>query len=85
MDNLQQLETAYKRVMRELAKAHIVAGTLQQGKEARPPALLTSPQCVRQPSDLSGMSNHQLQMAPHINDCTQLAITAMSQQHNKLT
>lgn len=33
VDNLQQLETAYKRVTRELAKAHIVAGALQQGEE----------------------------------------------------
>ena len=33
VDDLQQLETAYKRVTRELAKAHIVAGALQQGEE----------------------------------------------------
>lgn len=33
VDNLQQLETAYKRVTRELAKAHIVAGALQAGEE----------------------------------------------------
>ena len=33
VDNLQQLETAYKRVTRELARAHIVAGALQQGEE----------------------------------------------------
>ena len=33
VDNLQQLETAYKRVTRELAKAHIVAGALQQGED----------------------------------------------------
>ena len=46
IDNLQQSETAYKRVTRELAKAHIVAGALQQGEEARPPALLTSPPSV---------------------------------------
>lgn len=33
VNNLQELETAYKRVTRELAKAHIVAGALQQGEE----------------------------------------------------
>ncbi len=30
---MPQLEQAYKRVTRELAKAHIVAGALQQGEE----------------------------------------------------
>lgn len=33
VNNLQELERAYKRVTRELAKAHIVAGALQQGEE----------------------------------------------------
>ncbi len=31
---MQQLEAAYKRVTRELAKAHIVAGALQQGEDS---------------------------------------------------
>lgn len=31
---MQQLESAYKRVTRELARAHIVAGALQQGDES---------------------------------------------------
>lgn len=30
---MQQLEAAYKRVTRELARAHIVAGALEQGAE----------------------------------------------------
>lgn len=30
---MQQLEAAYRRVTRELAKAHIVAGALQQGED----------------------------------------------------
>ena len=33
VNDVQQLETAYKRVTRELAKAHIVAGALQQGED----------------------------------------------------
>ena len=33
VNDVQQLEAAYKRVTRELAKAHIVAGALQQGEE----------------------------------------------------
>lgn len=33
VDNMQQLETAYKRVTRQLAKAHVVAGALEQGEE----------------------------------------------------
>lgn len=34
MNDVQQLESAYKRVTRELARAHIVAGALQQGDES---------------------------------------------------
>lgn len=33
MNDMQQLEAAYKRVTRELARAHIVAGALQQGED----------------------------------------------------
>lgn len=33
VNDMPQLEQAYKRVTRELAKAHIVAGALQQGEE----------------------------------------------------
>lgn len=33
MNDMQQLEAAYKRVTRELARAHIVAGALQPGDE----------------------------------------------------
>ena len=33
VNDMLQLEQAYKRVTRELAKAHIVAGALQQGEE----------------------------------------------------
>lgn len=34
VNDMQQLEAAYKRVTRELAKAHIVAGALQQGEDS---------------------------------------------------
>ena len=34
VNDMQQLESAYKRVTRELARAHIVAGALQQGDES---------------------------------------------------
>ena len=34
VNDVQQLESAYKRVTRELARAHIVAGALQQGDES---------------------------------------------------
>lgn len=33
VNDMQQLEAAYKRVTRELARAHIVAGALQQGED----------------------------------------------------
>ena len=33
VNNMEELEKAYKRVTRELAKAHIVAGALQQGED----------------------------------------------------
>ena len=33
VNDMQQLEAAYKRVTRELARAHIVAGALEQGEE----------------------------------------------------
>lgn len=33
VNNMAELERAYKRVTRELAKAHIVAGALQQGED----------------------------------------------------
>lgn len=33
VNDMQQLEAAYKRVTKELARAHIVAGALQQGDE----------------------------------------------------
>ena len=33
VNDMQQLEAAYKRVTRELACAHIVAGALQQGQD----------------------------------------------------
>lgn len=38
VDDMQQLEAAYKRVTRELAHAHIVAGALQAGEEEQVPA-----------------------------------------------
>lgn len=33
VNDVRQLERAYRRVTRELAKAHIVAGALQQGED----------------------------------------------------
>ena len=33
VNNIEELQKAYKRVTRELAKAHIVAGALQQGED----------------------------------------------------